>query len=615
MPLLRGNLHAHTTFSDGLRPAAEVVARYRELGYDFLAITDHEDRVEADYWRRLPRGSHGLLVLPGIELDFRPLSQHVGKVMGERETLYVLNHPARYRLSAEEAVRRAAAITDAGWPVHAVEVTDTGRYRPEYDVAELALARVATDDSHRDADVGRAWIEVDAARNPDAIIRAIKAGQFRLGFAAAPDPVSGPGSSQGRKPGGWLRSGLGLLAGLALCLTAASAGAAPSASRQIGPEEDLCTAINALGPGQELVLLPGDYRGPCAIRRGGAPGAPIVVRAQSLEARPRIVYAGDRSNVIEVRTDHVVLRGLAIGPTQANVDGVRVYGARDIVVEDSAFTDLGGIAVVANHASVRGLTVRRNVIRASRATAMYFGCHDGVGCTVTDLLVEGNVIHTVRAPEPQIGYGIQVKLNSTGVIRDNVAVDTKGPGIMVYGSRDPTAATVVERNVTVGSLQSAGIVVGGGPVLVRNNVATGNDEGGIALQDYARRGLLRGVMIVHNTVYANRRGGILVPGNGVVGAVIANNAAHAPAGAQPWPDGGPGLSVAGNVDCSWGGCFVDPGAGDFSPLPGGRLVGAGSLRTDGWMPREDFWGAPRGPLPVAGAVSRAGGPVPLGLRP
>ncbi len=48
MPTLKGNLHAHTTFSDGRRPIREVIGRYRELGYDFLAITDHEDRVHDD---------------------------------------------------------------------------------------------------------------------------------------------------------------------------------------------------------------------------------------------------------------------------------------------------------------------------------------------------------------------------------------------------------------------------------------------------------------------------------------------------------------------------------------------------------------------------------------
>ena len=85
MPLLKGNLHAHTTFSDGRRPIGEVIARYRELEYDFLAITDHDDRIFDDYWLNIPPGDERLLILPGVEIDYRPLSQHVGKVMGDRK--------------------------------------------------------------------------------------------------------------------------------------------------------------------------------------------------------------------------------------------------------------------------------------------------------------------------------------------------------------------------------------------------------------------------------------------------------------------------------------------------------------------------------------------------
>jgi len=183
MPILKGNLHAHTTFSDGRRPIREVIARYRELGYGFLAITDHEDRVHDDYWFDIPAGDDGMVILPGIELNYRSFSQHVGKVTGDRETLYVLNHPARYGLTAAEAMRRTRAITKAGWPIHAVEITDTGVYQPEYDVEEITLPKIATDDSHRDPHFGRAWVEVEASRSADAIIKAIKAGNFRVGFA------------------------------------------------------------------------------------------------------------------------------------------------------------------------------------------------------------------------------------------------------------------------------------------------------------------------------------------------------------------------------------------------------------------------------------------------
>lgn len=64
---------------------------------------------------------------------------------------------------------------------------------------------------------------------------------------------------------------------------------------------------------------------------------------------------------------------------------------------------------------------------------------------------------------------------------------------MVYGSQDLTTSILVERNVTMGSRHSAGILVGGGPVIVRNNIGISNDEDGITLEDYKKRGFLRSV--------------------------------------------------------------------------------------------------------------------------
>jgi hypothetical protein len=186
MPLLRGNLHAHTTFSDGVRSPAALVAEYESRGYDFLAITDHEDHanwVEPGYQQALDRLRPGLLLFRGIEVNFDPIAQHVGKVIGDTETLWVLNHPARYRLSVDETRERITMIQTAGWPLDAIEVTDTGHYRPEYDTEAIPLVKIATDDAHRPPHFGRAWIEVDAPRDRDAIIRAIRAGEVQIRFS------------------------------------------------------------------------------------------------------------------------------------------------------------------------------------------------------------------------------------------------------------------------------------------------------------------------------------------------------------------------------------------------------------------------------------------------
>lgn len=281
--------------------------------------------------------------------------------------------------------------------------------------------------------------------------------------------------------------------------------AANSPAREIDPSVNLCQAIAQTEAGGELILKPGDYQGGCKIRR------PMVIRAADPKQRPRIVYQTRASNVLEVYASQVTIRGLELGPSLHDVDGVRVLSGNDVIVEDCVFRRLGGIAVVANHQSVRGLTVRRNQIFDSRATAMYFGCHDGGHCAMSALLVEHNTIERVDAPPDQVGYGVQFKLNSTGVIRSNVIVDTKGPPIMVYGAADDTKPSIIEGNYVAGSRTSSGIVVGGGPAIVRYNIAKHNAEAGIALLDYGKRGLLRGLVVGHNTTDGNGKGTILAP--------------------------------------------------------------------------------------------------------
>ena len=315
----------------------------------------------------------------------------------------------------------------------------------------------------------------------------------------------------------------------------------------------------------------------------------MVIRAADPAQRPRVVYGGGTSNVLNVHADHVVIRGLEIGPTRTGVDGVRIYAGAGVTVEDCVFTELGGIAVVANHTSVRDIAVRRNVVQASRATAMYFGCHDGVECVVSGLVVEGNHIRGVDARPEEVGYGVQVKLNSTGVIRDNVIAGTKGPGIMVYGAHDPAAASVVERNVVVGSRTSAGIVVGGGPAVVRNNVVMASAEGGIAVHDYGARRLLRGVVIVYNTLWDSRTAGVRVVGNGVEDVLVAGNAIHVRDGGPALPGSRPGLRLTGNVDCGRVRCFADPERGDFSPAPGAALDRRGPAAAVAGTPADDFF--------------------------
>lgn len=179
MALLRGNLHSHTTRSDGVLTPKEVARAYRELGYDFLAFTDHRCFIgpagEQDYWARLPDSTSDLVILRGVEEEPAAIQgRHMGRILTPGgEELRILNHPSEYGLTVDEVIEAVEAVG-----AHAVEVTCHGRYFERYDTPAIQVPKIATDDAHHPYEIGVAWIEVDARRDPEAIVRAIKNGDF-----------------------------------------------------------------------------------------------------------------------------------------------------------------------------------------------------------------------------------------------------------------------------------------------------------------------------------------------------------------------------------------------------------------------------------------------------
>ena len=63
---LRGNLHTHTTASDGRQPIQEVVKAYAHHGYDFLMISDHDLLTGPGEYAQLD--AHGLMLIAGNEI-------------------------------------------------------------------------------------------------------------------------------------------------------------------------------------------------------------------------------------------------------------------------------------------------------------------------------------------------------------------------------------------------------------------------------------------------------------------------------------------------------------------------------------------------------------------
>ncbi|MBI3969667.1 MAG: CehA/McbA family metallohydrolase [Chloroflexi bacterium] len=206
----RGNLHVHTTNSDGAMPPEKLVAHYAYAGWDFIALTDHWKVTE------LPAPSPvtaGITVIPGIEVGTAPGSTEAGTnyhIVGINVQEAPPRREAQNGAAAAQwyvdAIREQGGEATIAHPYWsgltlrdvatvcghlAIEVynTDTevhiGRGNSQmlwddllsHGIPTLA---VAVDDCHRPGqDSLRAWTVVRAPdRSPAAIMAALRAGHF-----------------------------------------------------------------------------------------------------------------------------------------------------------------------------------------------------------------------------------------------------------------------------------------------------------------------------------------------------------------------------------------------------------------------------------------------------
>lgn len=213
----RGNLHTHSTNSDGVLPPEEVCRRYRAEGYDFLALTDHfvglwnypiSDttgyRTEGFttilgaelHSGAMANGELWHILAVGLPPDFAPSnSPHFVPVAGQETAAQIaqravdagafvaIAHPQWSGLTLEDARSVTAA--------HAVEIYNHGCAmgcdRPDgFAIADLLLSEgrrltlIATDDAHfSEPDFFGGWVMVKAPANePAALLAALKAGHF-----------------------------------------------------------------------------------------------------------------------------------------------------------------------------------------------------------------------------------------------------------------------------------------------------------------------------------------------------------------------------------------------------------------------------------------------------
>jgi len=82
---IRGDLHVHSTFSDGISSIEEIVNKAIELGYEYIAITDHSKslkiargldegrlREQLEHIKNLNQKVKGIRILTGMEVDILP---------------------------------------------------------------------------------------------------------------------------------------------------------------------------------------------------------------------------------------------------------------------------------------------------------------------------------------------------------------------------------------------------------------------------------------------------------------------------------------------------------------------------------------------------------------
>lgn len=191
----RGNTHTHTTQSDGEWPVERVVAYYRDRGYAFLAVTDHDVLTDLSRFT-----TPTFLGLAASEITLRGREHLVGLGLSTAPARGTPHPQAIAEIAAQGGL---AVLAHPNWSwlppaqglawggLHAIEIVNVTCNYLEYNGYALQWwdhllthgARVwgiAADDAHRTPYQGaKAWIMVNAAAlTPEELLSSLRAGNF-----------------------------------------------------------------------------------------------------------------------------------------------------------------------------------------------------------------------------------------------------------------------------------------------------------------------------------------------------------------------------------------------------------------------------------------------------
>lgn len=197
---LRGNLHAHTTRSDGAREPQAVVDDYAGRGYGFLMLSDHDIYTGPEDHAAL--NSRGLLLIPGNEITKggshllhvgadRRVEPHADRqrvmdAVNGRQGFVIVNHPnwqENFGHCPIERLREWDGYCGVEIYNGVIGRLEGSPYALERWEALLSEGRrvwgFANDDSHRAEDVGLGWnMAYVREPTPAGVIEALHAGRF-----------------------------------------------------------------------------------------------------------------------------------------------------------------------------------------------------------------------------------------------------------------------------------------------------------------------------------------------------------------------------------------------------------------------------------------------------
>jgi len=215
--MLKGALHCHTTRSDGRLTPQEAIGIYKEHNYDFVAITDHRKYNFENYV-----ADTGVLIIPGMEYDAFIEKDECGRRCHHTVCLGPLKEDGNgfeqddfgpegrnvvtnetYQCYLDEFHRKGNLTIHAHpeWSCTppalfaklrgnvAMEIYNTvsdtkhdcdkdGFYWDEVLGMGKKLWGVAADDAHGAQHFGKAWVMVNADKDVNSILQAIREGKF-----------------------------------------------------------------------------------------------------------------------------------------------------------------------------------------------------------------------------------------------------------------------------------------------------------------------------------------------------------------------------------------------------------------------------------------------------